>query len=232
MHMLEWLFFSLILFCVWLLIYSARPALRKEMLWASLVTAPLALLEPIYVPAYWTPPSLFNLAQNTGFDLESFIFCFAVGGIAAVIREAVLGLRHIKLSEAERRGSKNAFHTLSILLPAIVYAVLVLFTRMNPIYSIALSMLAGGAASLATRPDLAQNMLWGAMMFTGFYFAFFLFVNAADPMFINSWNFREISGILVAGVPLEELITAFCFGLMWSSVYEHTMWYGIRPALH
>lgn len=27
------------------------------------------------------------------------------------------------------------------------------------------------------------------------------------------------------GIPLEELMFAFTFGMMWSSAYEHILWY-------
>jgi len=39
------------------------------------------------------------------------------------------------------------------------------------------------------------------------------------------WNLPAISGILVAGVPVEELLFAASLGAMWSSVYEHFGWY-------
>ncbi|PIN93121.1 hypothetical protein COU56_03855, partial [Candidatus Pacearchaeota archaeon CG10_big_fil_rev_8_21_14_0_10_31_9] len=57
------------------------------MFWVSLLTMPFGLTEPLFVPEYWSPPSLFNLAVKTGFDIESLIFCFAVGGIGTVIYE-------------------------------------------------------------------------------------------------------------------------------------------------
>lgn len=50
------------------------------MLRVSLLTAPFGLTEPLFVPEYWNPPSLFVLEQRTGFDLEIFIFCFGIGG--------------------------------------------------------------------------------------------------------------------------------------------------------
>jgi hypothetical protein len=31
---------------------------------------------------YWNPPSLFDLAHRTGFDVESFILCFAKADLA------------------------------------------------------------------------------------------------------------------------------------------------------
>ena len=46
---------------------------------------PLGLSEPLFVPGYWNPPSLFNLAQKTGFDIESILFSFAIGGIGSVL---------------------------------------------------------------------------------------------------------------------------------------------------
>jgi len=41
----------------------------------------------------------------------------------------------------------------------------------------------------------------------------------------NVWNFSRISGILILGIPLEELLFAFTLGMLWSSFYEHMHWY-------
>ena len=32
--------------------------------WASIGTAPFGLTEPVFVPEYWSPPSLFDPAQR------------------------------------------------------------------------------------------------------------------------------------------------------------------------
>ena len=55
-----------------------------ELWWASVSCSILGITEPLYVPAYWAPPSILKLYR---WDLESFVFCFAVGGIAAVFWE-------------------------------------------------------------------------------------------------------------------------------------------------
>ena len=86
----EWLVFSLILLGIWLIIFLLKKSIRKKMFLVSLFTMPFGLTEPLFVPEYWDPPSLFNLAANTGFDIESLIFSFAIGGIGAVIYEAFL----------------------------------------------------------------------------------------------------------------------------------------------
>ena len=61
----EWLTFSLILLGIWFVIFLVRPFVRREMFWVSLFTMPIGLTEPLFVPAYWNPPSLFDLAAKT-----------------------------------------------------------------------------------------------------------------------------------------------------------------------
>jgi len=38
------------------------------------------------------------------------------------------------------------------------------------------------------------------------------------------WNLSAISGLKIAGIPVEELVFAFTFGMLWSSYYEHLLW--------
>jgi hypothetical protein len=50
-----------------------------------------------------------------------------------------------------------------------------------------------------------------------------------EPAVAAVWNLPALSGVFVAGVPLDELMFAFTFGLYWSSVYEHLGWKQSRP---
>tara|TARA_R110002167_G_scaffold790_15_gene3469 strand:+ start:3297 stop:3521 length:225 start_codon:yes stop_codon:yes gene_type:complete len=64
-----YLVWSLILLGIWGTIFAMRPRLRSKILRMSLITAPLGLSEPLFVPDYWLPPTLFDLAERTRFDL-------------------------------------------------------------------------------------------------------------------------------------------------------------------
>jgi len=77
------------------------------MFWVSLLTAPFGLTEPLFVPEYWNPPSLFNLAARTGFDIESIIFCFAIGGVGAVLYNTIIKTRVGKISLHEKHGKRH-----------------------------------------------------------------------------------------------------------------------------
>ena len=75
----------IIFLAIWGVIFLFHKNLRSEILIVSFWTMPLGLTEPLFVPLYWNPPSLFNLAQRTGFDIESLIFCFSIGGVGSVL---------------------------------------------------------------------------------------------------------------------------------------------------
>ncbi len=230
-----WLTFSLILLGIWVIVWLLRASTRKEMLWASILTAPFGLTEPIFVPEYWNPPSLFNLAANTGFDIESLIFSFAIGGIGAVLYEVFIKVKHIKMSQHEMASPRHRFHLLALLSPFIAFIPLYFFTQLNPIYSVTIAMIIGVIAALLCRPDLTSKVIIGSLLFLGLYFVFFLSFNLIYPGIVEQvWNLKAISGILILGVPLEELIFALTFGALWSSYYEHIKWYkiGINLRMH
>ena len=90
-HQYIWFLWSSAFLLPWLALYVWFPAQRRVQLPASLATMPFGLTEPLFVPEYWSPPSLFDLARRTGFDVESLIFCFAIGGIAVVSYNALAG---------------------------------------------------------------------------------------------------------------------------------------------
>ena len=90
-------------------------------------------------------------------------------------------------------------------------------------------MFIGGVAAILCRPDLTKKIAIGAVLFLALYFISFLLFNIIYPGSVQkNWNLTAISGILVFGVPLEELMFAFTFGMMWSSVYEHIKWYKLK----
>jgi hypothetical protein len=223
-----WLVWSSAFLVPWLLLYAAFPRHRRAMLWASLFTAPLGLSEPLFVPEYWSPPSLFDLARTTGFDLESLIFCFGIGGIGAVLVNVLTRRRPAPLAPAERHARRHRFHRWALASPFIVFPALWLLPW-NPIYPGIAAMLVGAAATVACRPDLARNTALGAVIFVAFYLVFLAGLEWTAPGYIERvWNLDALSGWTVLGFPLEELLFATAFGAYWVVVYEHFTWH--RPA--
>ncbi len=222
-----WLIWSLILAAVWLAIYlSLRSNVdRKEMMTVSLWTSLLGLTEPLFVPAYWSPPSLFNLALRTGFDIESLIFSFAIGGIAVILYQRIFRNKESPMSASEHRSPRHRFHLVALLSAPVIFAILLVATNLNPLHSAIIAMVVGGLAAWYCRPDLKKKMIVSAFLFLGLYFVYFLTLIAMSPGYVERvWNLKAISGILILGIPLEELLFALSFGFIWSSIYEHLTW--------
>lgn len=227
-HQYVWFAWASAFLIPWVMLFIAFPALRKIMLQVSVVTAVFGLTEPLFVPEYWNPPTLFDLAQRTGFDIESLIFCFGIGGIGSVLYSVFAHRNDVPVPSSEKRMPLHHHHYKALASPLVAF-LLLYFLPWNPIYPSIAAMAVGAIATLLCRPDLKTKTWVGGVLFLAYYLVFFLALEATSPGYVQQvWNLQDITGILWLGIPLEELLFAFTFGLYWSGVYEHLMWQ--RPA--
>ncbi|MEP6778433.1 MAG: lycopene cyclase domain-containing protein [Gemmatimonadaceae bacterium] len=190
----------------------------------SFATALLGLTEPIFVPAYWNPPSLFELARRTGFDVESIIFAFAVGGIGAVLYNSVTRRTFRPIGTMARAARRHRLHGAALVLPFVLFVPLY-FLPWNPIYPGIVCLFIGAFASVACRPELLRKTIVGGALFLSLYAVFLLGLRRLTPGYIEQvWNLPALRGGLVGGIPLEELLFGLAFGMYWSGAYEHFAW--------
>lgn len=219
-----WLVWSSALLVPWLAVYAAFPRQRKVMVWASLFTMPFGLTEPIFVPQYWSPPSLFDLARTTGFDIESLVFTFGIGGVCAVLYNLFTSRKLAPMADAERKSPRHKLHAWALATPFLLFPVLYPFSW-NPIYPAIVAMCLGAAAAIWCRPDLARKTWIGAILFVTYYTLFLIGVEWTATGYIQRvWNVSALSGLSFIGIPIEELLFAAAFGTYWSGVYDHFTW--------
>ncbi len=224
-----WFFWSSALLIPWVLVYVGFPAHRRAMLWASLFTMPFGLTEPLFVPEYWAPPSLFDLAARTGFDIESLIFCFAIGGVGAVFYDVVAGRVPRAVPSAERLNPWHRHHRKALAAPFVTFVPLY-FLPWNVIYPSIVAMAVGAVATMLCRPDLIRKSGFGGVLFLVYYAVFLAGLEITAPGYIERvWNLEALSGISLGFMPVEELLFAFFFGMYWSGVYEHFTWHRSLP---
>jgi hypothetical protein len=220
-----YLLLSVVLFGVWLILAALRSDIRGEMVRVSVGTMFLGLTEPLFVPDYWSPPTIGDLARRTGFDLESLLFSFAIGGIVFAAYDVLFAGAPSESLAHERGTARHRYHVLAILSAPVTFVLLLALTTLNPIYAAAIALVAGFVATLSCRPDLWRKMLVSGVLFLLLYFVVFALFSLAFPGYVPAvWNLKAVSGRLLWGVPLEELLFAFTFGLYWSSMYEHLAW--------
>ena len=224
-----WLIWSLIILGLWVIIYFFKKDFRKIMLPVSLLTMLFGFTEPLFVPGYWFPPSLFDLAQKTGFDIESFIFSFSIGGIGALLYRILFPVLEIGMNIEEKKHRRHHLHTYILMLPVFIFFILTVTTRLNHIYCGIISLFTGALATLYCRPDLKGKIWMGGLLFILLYFFYFGSILIFFPGYVKAyWNLDALTGILILGIPLEELLFAFTFGMYWSGLYEHIYWQKIE----
>lgn len=222
-----WFVWSVAFLIPWFALWLVFPRHRKAMVWASAFTAPFGLTEPLFVPEYWSPPSLFDLARTTGFDFESLIFSFGIGGVAAVLVNVWTRRRPVSMTAEDRHLGHHRFHRLALVVPFLLFPLLLVF-GWNPIYPAIVAMFAGAVSNVACRRDLLRSTLLGAVIFVAYYLVFLLGLEILAPGYIGRvWRLDVLSGFFVLGLPLEELLFAAVFGAYWAGVYEHFTWH--RP---
>jgi hypothetical protein len=219
-----WFAWASLFLVPWLLLYFTFPAHRNAIWWTSVFTMPFGLTEPLFVPEYWSPPSLFGLALKTGFDIESLIFCFGIGGVGAVLYNVSTRSILTVAPPGERRSRRHRYHTLALATPVVLF-LLLYFLPWNPIYPAILALTGGAIATFLCRPDLIKKTWIGGLLFLLYYSILLTGLEWSAPGYIErTWNLTALSGVFVFDWPLEELLFALSFGFYWSGVYEHVTW--------
>jgi len=216
----------LIFGAAWVACYVLGTKYRAEIRWGTLISAPMALTSLLFVPQYWTPPSLFDLDQKIRVGIEDVLWAAAVGGIASVVAEILLKERLSVIRKAARRR-----HFAPFVVVVVVFLALEFWHPGKTIYNTIIAFAIGAVVIAFLRSDLIPTMLVGALSFTALYFALFLIFLFLYPGFIQRYyNIPNLLGIYIAGVPIEELLFAGTGGAIWSVAYEYVQGYRLQPA--
>ena len=222
MHPYAYLIGDIIFGLIWLILFLARKDLRREMVILSLVGGVLFPLALIYLPDYWYPD---HIIGNLPLGIEDFLFAFFIAGIGAILYEVILGKTHT-LCDCRKKDPKK-------LIPIILVAIgtllsLTLIFKLNSIYSSYVAFLIIFAYIVYFRRDL----FWQAIM-SGFSVGLLMFIFYQVWIWLypgiiqHWWKLQNISGILIFGTPLEEILWGFSWGLVGGAIYEFIRGVGI-----
>ncbi|MEK7596006.1 MAG: lycopene cyclase domain-containing protein [Patescibacteria group bacterium] len=222
-HPYAYLIGDLFFLAVWVALFFARKDLRREMLIMSVVGSLFAPLAFIYLPDYWYPD---HIIGNSPIGIEDFLFAFVIAGIGATLYESIFGKTHA-LCECRKRGPRGIL-TIVIIASAVLIA-LPLFFGLNSIYS---SYIAFGIIFVFImyfrRDLLAQSLMSGALVTLLMLLFYQVWIVLYPGIIQHWWKLENISGILILGTPLEELVWGFSWGIVGGAVYEFARGVGLR----
>ncbi|PIQ68389.1 MAG: hypothetical protein COV91_04445 [Candidatus Taylorbacteria bacterium CG11_big_fil_rev_8_21_14_0_20_46_11] len=205
-----------------LLFFFLRKDLRREMMIAGFVFGLVAFLsEPIFILHYWHPEYIFPLSYGNialG-SMEDFLYGFLKGGIAAVIFEVLCA----KGFYVKRIRTHHWKRTLIPIFGAAtaLFIVPMMLWDWNPIYTSAFTILVFLVALILYRSDLVLEACISGVLVTVLTFIGFKLLLALYPGLIEAWWKRDnLSGIMLSGIPIEEMLESFVVGFFGGPFYE------------
>jgi hypothetical protein len=190
------------------------------MVWAGTLSLPIFALKLLIVPQFGV--DLQSVSLYLPLLISALIFGFTFGGIAAVTFEIFF---HQKLNTV---AHPHRIHLNWLIFGPIVFALGILLLKLPFANAISLGFFIQALILIILRKDL----LWDAvisgvfigLMYVLFYYLFFTVI----PGQLNTLWFSDLSGISLFGLPVEEIVAIFTFGLLWGPIYEGTKGYKLR----
>lgn len=200
---------------VWLILFLHRKDFRKEILIVSFI---IGIAGPVselwYLQDYWRPET-FN---GWPIGIEDFLFGFLLGGISSVIYEEVFGQHYVKRKDRSHHWSWFLLPVAALFLFSFN---LLFFIGINSIYASFLTFLLVAGVMVFYRRDLFMDSLMSGLLVGGFMFFGYLIYLSIFPEAIHRWWLLDnISGFLILGIPVEELLWAFGWGMVAGPMYE------------
>jgi len=223
--MSPFLYVSLALFVFWCGVLFLSKKTRQEQLVMSVIGLALSP-GAIMIASLDSATSGTTIGGTVG--IEDLLFAFSVFGLASVIYQVVLG-KHAKRLRGDRIFlSHPATHWLAHLIIALgiwtcIALSLVVVLGLTAAQSVVVGGLLVGTYVIADRKDLMFNALLSGIFVSALVFAaeqiFFvrMFPDAA-PAF---WNARHLGGLMLGGIPVEEIVWSGVVGFAIGPLYEY-----------
>ncbi|HSU68856.1 MAG TPA: hypothetical protein VLJ39_18385 [Tepidisphaeraceae bacterium] len=223
-----WLAWSGAFVIAWGCMYWACPRLRQALWRVSLCTAPFGLTEMLFVGRYWAPPVLVRFGGRAPLDVESFLFCFGIGGVAAVLYNVVTRTPLRLPPKSPVQGARQQWYVLAFLFPFLIYLPITLVSG-RPLWAGVFATLLGAGVRMALFPSLRTKTAAGGVLFMAYYAAFLALLDWGAPGYFHRVWLGTIAGGRILGVPWAELLFALGVGMYWSGSYEQVMWIFSQP---
>lgn len=219
---LRYAYFSMNLFFLffWLILFIWKKNIRKEMLIISIIFAFIGpFSEIIYIQDWWHPLT----STNTGGVFEAFFYGFVVGGIASVIYEDIFKKR-IKIYKVSKikKTQKNFNFFVILFLSAIILLGSFYILKLNSLIASIFALLIPTIIIWIKRKDLILNSLASGVLLVIVVSLVYFIVEFLTPNWIQAfWYFKNTPNIILFGLPLDDVIWYFLFGLFVGPLYEY-----------
>lgn len=223
MYLYAYLVGSSAFLLLWIPIFVLRKDLRRQMLFMSFGTAVAGLMLEYFVWTldWWRPLTI----TGTKIGIEDIILGITNGGLAAVLYEVVVGRRTRSLRKDS--VTKRAFEKRKWLLwvpffiSSVVGSVTFWVIGWHSFWATFSSCLIGAGLIVLLRSDLLVEAVFGGIAMILVALPIYRFWSFIFPDVIEKfWLINNLSGIMVWGIPIEDLGFYFAVGAVLAPFYE------------
>lgn len=173
---------------------------------------PSGLFQYAFLSDYWHPPSLFDLGQRYGFDLESLVYAFSASSamlaLYGLLQEKVFG--H-EWADPLRLKEGAIYFGIALVVFSLLYGV-----GLNSIYASHVALAAAPVYAMWRLPGHLRIVAILTGFFTLYYTLAFVALDIGAPGFIETyWSLHKLSDVFLFNIPLEEVL----FGLLSGPFY-------------
>lgn len=183
-----------------------RPKQRKTIIVSGLLSIPCSLTTFLFVPEYWDPVRLLNAPLG----IEDILFSFSTGMMAWTI-----GSLFIRKPLAPTMGMPLMIRYAKVAGMGMAVIALLQLTAIMVMTQALVGIVCIGAFLSWHRFRLLPAALATGTVFAFFYTGFLAAMLAKFPGLLSQWTHTNLYGIFVAGVPVEEIVWSFIFGICW-----------------
>lgn len=197
---------NIIFTLVWLVLWFAFRSKRKIQLAGSLLLLPFAVLDIWFRPNYWHPPLLIKAIEPL--SIETAIYCFTAGGIAAAIGSLML-----KTNAGKKINWKNIFYFLIFAFGLFAFFTLSNFSNaMNNLnFAFLLILIFLSFVDLKNIKSYQSAVVLAFFTIAAINLALLFF-----PDFVRAyWSLPKLWPTFL-NTPTEEILFAAMLGALWS----------------
>lgn len=214
---------AIILGAVWMSLFIASRATRKEqviMSFLGLFLSPGALL---FAAQDYRAVNI-DVVQFTG--VPELLFVFSAFGVAAVLHELMPHKKEGTPMPKTRLDThvSSVFAKLCVVTGAWLFISVAAYAifRLPSIYACILGGMLVGVYVIADRKDLFTPALISGVFFSILIFLVeqFFFLRLYPDAALGFWHVENLSGILLGGIPAEEILWAATVGFAVGPLYE------------
>ena len=198
---------------IWTIFFVIRKDLRKKMFFTSIFSAPLGISELLFIPEYWIP-QFQTIPIFKELFLESILFCFFLGGVVSVIYQVLF---------KEKLFETNTINPyLTLIAPILFLTYFLKIFNINLVYYVFISMFIGSFFVLYYLGKKSKKIIYSAIINTILYAILYFVPWYSFPELPASYQFENLSRIILGGIPLEEFLWIFSF--------HRDLWKGFCPS--